>query len=134
MCPISPKRGFRPLTLIRGAGYAIDKKGKLVTVHKNLKKSWVYYLYFSFFKHYGQYHLNSSLGKVRDIINADCLSTRCYNYTGNFTYIMLIKPYNNQIRQVYLSLLYKWERRDKEINNTHHTSKFLSKESQAPIW
>ena len=38
VCPISPKRGFRPLTLVRGAGYAIDKKGKLVTVKK--KKIW----------------------------------------------------------------------------------------------
>ena len=39
VCPISPKRGFRPLTLVRGAGYAINKKGKLVTVKKK-KKIW----------------------------------------------------------------------------------------------
>lgn len=38
VCPISPKRGFRPLTLVRGAGYAIHKKEKLVTVNKNPKK------------------------------------------------------------------------------------------------
>ena len=49
VCPISPKRGFRPLTLVRGAGYAIDKKGKLVTVKKKKKLEFIIFNSFLFF-------------------------------------------------------------------------------------
>lgn len=82
VCPISPKRGFRPLILVRGAGYAIHKKGKLVTV-QNPPQSLEFITINSHFSNImDEYHLIITLGKVSNAMNPYCVSTRCYTELG----------------------------------------------------
>lgn len=89
MCPISPNRGFRPLILVRGAGYAIHKKGKLVTIRKDHPTSTEFTIFNSHFSNFmNEYHPTIYLRKARDDINPHCLLDATLNWELYIHYLI----------------------------------------------